>query len=542
MQFKEFGVRLNFTPTIAGDLIRLKVRPEVSELDFNNGVTLDGFRIPALQTRRAETEVELRDGQSFAVAGLIDNTAQTDRAAIPILSQLPVIGALFKSKAERQERTELLVLITPRLVRPLNPDEVPPLPTMPGRFLPPGDELSEKFEGGGGTVDGPAVDAVGCATSAVSEAMSTEAFDQVGARRDADHGGASRIAVLIAFNTFVIDYGVMWVGRRQAQNAADAGALAGAVSMAFDANGWTDRTPAGPARTAAQQMALTNVVWGQAPDVDIATDVFFTDTPAAMCAPDPDGNTPCIRVDVYRNQARGNALPALFGGSVGLLLDGRPSDGYGASRRGQRQRLPQAVGSSRQVARRLRRDGADRARQHVDARRRRSRRTPGRATPTRRWRTRTSTRRPRRTVPGTGFTVDADLGLEMTLKAGSPQDAIAPGVFFPVGCRAMTAPAPAATITARTSRAATVCRSRSATRSTTENGNMIGPTAQGVNDLIALDPQRRLGPGHEYGHRQLRAGGDALCRRIVRASSPFPFSTPATTTPASSRGNRTSRW
>ena len=159
VQFKEFGVRLNFTPTIAGDLIRLKVRPEVSELDFNNGVTLEGFRIPALQTRRAETEVELRDGQSFAVAGLIDNTAQTDRAAIPILSQLPIIGALFKSKAERQERTELLVLITPRLVRPLNPDEVPALPTMPGRFLPPGDELSEKFEGGGGTVDGPAVDA-----------------------------------------------------------------------------------------------------------------------------------------------------------------------------------------------------------------------------------------------------------------------------------------------------------------------------------------------------------------------------------------------
>ena len=157
VQFKEFGVRLNFTPTIAGDLIRLKVRPEVSELDFNNGVTLEGFRIPALQTRRAETEVELRDGQSFAVAGLIDNTAQTDRAAIPYLSQIPIIGTLFKSKAERQERTELLVLITPRLVRPLNPDEVPPLPTMPGRFLPPGDELSEKFEGGGGTVDGPAV-------------------------------------------------------------------------------------------------------------------------------------------------------------------------------------------------------------------------------------------------------------------------------------------------------------------------------------------------------------------------------------------------
>ncbi len=91
-------MRLNFTPTIAGDLIRLKVRPEVSELDFNNGITLEGFRIPALQIRRAETEVELRDGQSFAVAGLIDNTAQTDKAAIPLLSQLPIIGHLFKSQ------------------------------------------------------------------------------------------------------------------------------------------------------------------------------------------------------------------------------------------------------------------------------------------------------------------------------------------------------------------------------------------------------------------------------------------------------------
>ena len=141
VQFKEFGVRLNFTPTIAGDLIRLKVRPEVSNLDFNNGITIEGFRIPALQTRRAETEVELRDGQSFAVAGLIDNTAQTDTAAIPFLSQIPIIGTLFKSKAERQDRTELLVLITPRLVRALNPDEVPTLPTLPGRFLPAESEL-----------------------------------------------------------------------------------------------------------------------------------------------------------------------------------------------------------------------------------------------------------------------------------------------------------------------------------------------------------------------------------------------------------------
>jgi len=136
VQFKEFGIRLNFRPIIAGDVIRLKVRPEVSTLDFNNGVTLQGFRIPALTTRRAETEVELRDGQSFAIAGLLDNVSQEDGASIPILSSLPIIGPLFKSKAQRATRTELMVLITPRLVRALDPDEVPPLPTQPRQFLP----------------------------------------------------------------------------------------------------------------------------------------------------------------------------------------------------------------------------------------------------------------------------------------------------------------------------------------------------------------------------------------------------------------------
>jgi pilus assembly protein CpaC len=148
VQFKEFGVRLTFRPTIAGDVIRLKVKPEVSSLDFNNGVTLQGFRIPALLTRRAETDVELRDGQSFAIAGLLNNVTQDDKSAIPILSKLPIIGTLFKSKAERSERTELMVLITPRLVRPLDPDEVPPLPTRPKSFLPAptGDEEGQPID------------------------------------------------------------------------------------------------------------------------------------------------------------------------------------------------------------------------------------------------------------------------------------------------------------------------------------------------------------------------------------------------------------
>jgi pilus assembly protein CpaC len=154
--FKEFGVRLKFRPTIAGDLIRLHVAPEVSSLDFNNGILLEGFRIPAITARRAETEVELRDGQSFAIAGLINNESQIDSAAVPILSQLPIIGSLFKTKADRKERTELLVIVTPRLVRPLNPDEVPPLPTLPSRFLPAGDDIGEQLQGGGGVADAPA--------------------------------------------------------------------------------------------------------------------------------------------------------------------------------------------------------------------------------------------------------------------------------------------------------------------------------------------------------------------------------------------------
>ena len=159
--FKEFGIRLSFTPTIAGDVIRLKVNPEVSSLDFNNGLTLSGFRIPALITRRAATDVELRDGQTFAIAGLMNNMSQNDAAAIPLLSKLPIIGPLFKSMSNRAEQTELLVLITPRLVRPLEPDEVPPLPTDSDRFIDKTADasgaagVSDRLEGGAGLVDAP---------------------------------------------------------------------------------------------------------------------------------------------------------------------------------------------------------------------------------------------------------------------------------------------------------------------------------------------------------------------------------------------------
>lgn len=154
VQYKEFGIRLKFKPTIAGDTIRLHLRPEVSTLDFGDGVTLSGFRIPALTERWAETEVELRDGQTFAIAGLLDNTAQETKEDIPILSQIPIIGPIFKSRDKQSTHTELLVLVTPRLVRPLSPDEVPPLPPMP-LIKSGGGDVGSKLKGGGGLLDAP---------------------------------------------------------------------------------------------------------------------------------------------------------------------------------------------------------------------------------------------------------------------------------------------------------------------------------------------------------------------------------------------------
>ena len=116
--FKEFGVRLSFTPTVlGGDLIHLKVKPEVSSLDFANAVIIDGFRVPALSTRRTETEVELRDGQTFAIAGLMNNTLTSTMSKIPGIGDIPILGLLFKSKAHQKNQTELVVMITPTIIK-----------------------------------------------------------------------------------------------------------------------------------------------------------------------------------------------------------------------------------------------------------------------------------------------------------------------------------------------------------------------------------------------------------------------------------------
>ena len=126
--WKEYGVRLNFKPTIIDeDHIRLELEPEVSTIDFSNGVRFNGFVVPALRTRRAKTGVELRDGQSFALAGLLDNNETKSLSRIPVVSEIPVIGALFKSKSFEKKETELMFIVTAHMVKPVNTDDLPTL-------------------------------------------------------------------------------------------------------------------------------------------------------------------------------------------------------------------------------------------------------------------------------------------------------------------------------------------------------------------------------------------------------------------------------
>ena len=126
IQFKEYGVRLNFKPTIIDeDHIRLELEPEVSTIDFANGVRFDGFVVPALRTRRARTGVELRDGQSFALAGLLDNNESRSLSKVPLLGDVPILGNLFKSTQFQKQETELVFIVTADLVKPINRDDIP---------------------------------------------------------------------------------------------------------------------------------------------------------------------------------------------------------------------------------------------------------------------------------------------------------------------------------------------------------------------------------------------------------------------------------
>jgi pilus assembly protein CpaC len=137
IQFRPFGVRLDFTAFVGKDkVVRLHIAPEVSTLDFANAAIISGFTVPALSTRRAETDIELRDGQSFGIAGLLDNRSQTQLSKIPGIGDIPILGNLFRSRIISRSNSELLVLVTPHLVDPLNMNTPPPTgPEFPTKFL-----------------------------------------------------------------------------------------------------------------------------------------------------------------------------------------------------------------------------------------------------------------------------------------------------------------------------------------------------------------------------------------------------------------------
>ena len=136
IQFREFGIRLRFTPVITGNgTIKLHLTQEVSTLDAANGVTFNGFAIPAIATRRTESDVELGEGQSFAVSGLLDNRDTESFSKLPFLSSIPVLGQLFKSKITKKNRTDLILLVTPEVTTPLGPNDPRPQIAFPKDFL-----------------------------------------------------------------------------------------------------------------------------------------------------------------------------------------------------------------------------------------------------------------------------------------------------------------------------------------------------------------------------------------------------------------------
>jgi pilus assembly protein CpaC len=142
IQFKEFGIRLSFIPTITPrGTIRLQVAPEVSALDFATAVTISGFVEPSITVRRVRTEVELSEGQSFAIGGLLDNRETQTFTKIPFIGSIPILGKLFQSIQRNRTNTELIVIVTPEIVPPINSDEPLPQLNLPEPFLPPNSDI-----------------------------------------------------------------------------------------------------------------------------------------------------------------------------------------------------------------------------------------------------------------------------------------------------------------------------------------------------------------------------------------------------------------
>jgi hypothetical protein len=263
---------------------------------------------------------------------------------------------------------------------------------------------------------------------------------------------AIALLMLVALSAFAVDFGVFWLGRGEAQNSADAGAMAGAVALGFDSA--TDTSDTGPAKTSALLAARANLVVGQAPAVEISTDINF------ISCPDGTPSPACIRVDVYRDATHGNALPTWFGHIVGLVSqDTRATATAEAGSANAtnclrpwmipdkwREVTPPATSFN----------GAD-----VYTR-------PDPVTG----------------LGGTGYTVAKDYGTIVTLKPGNPKLAIAPGDFYAVDLTDSKGGNDYRTNIA-------TCRDKTTAIGdflTVKPGNMVGPTKQGVGDLVAEDP------------------------------------------------------
>jgi len=193
--FKEYGVRLNFKPTIIDeDHIQLELEPEVSTIDFQNGVKFQGYLIPALKTRRAKTGIELRDGQSFALAGLLDNSESNTLSKVPGLSSIPVLGALFKSKSFEKKETELVFFCTTNIIKPVNRDDLPNTRSLDG--LKNGSPLGlepqgEGIKGASGYSTGGEGAKANAATNGNTASVEANKSDVSGAATNKDASGAT---------------------------------------------------------------------------------------------------------------------------------------------------------------------------------------------------------------------------------------------------------------------------------------------------------------------------------------------------------------
>jgi hypothetical protein len=284
------------------------------------------------------------------------------------------------------------------------------------------------------------------------------------------------VIAMTAFLTIVADYGLMWTARRQAQNSADAGALAGAIALGFDDP--ADFSNSGPAKQNAYLGTQTNFVWGQTPVVNVTNHITFPLTPAASCDPDGDGLSNCIRVEVHRNSGNSNPLPALFGPILGRNSQNTYASAVAQVAAANTSDCLKPWGVADKWAEP---DGSWDPTDTFDPGAGDNYRYPGENGPN---------------DPGTGFKAPPatpnDYGVELTLKVGNPHDTINPGWFQALDLGVCGHGAACYREEIRT------CVGPSpygiGDDIPKKNGNMVGPTSQGVGDLIDLDPNADWDP------------------------------------------------